>query len=398
METSVGTEVAVDNGKDTSIEVGSRGATFDDFEAIEVARKDVKEAKKNDAKEGKKETVKHDGKEKTVEVGDKEPRKTEGKGKDSEKTKEPEKEAIKKEIKKLKARIGDGEEASELELPLNAKLPWKVGGQDVEVELLDVLNNYSGKVPWDKKYSEIDLIRKTVEGEKREYQERLDKINKLYRDEKSSPVEALSYMLDLAGVPKHDYLRKIRDALVPDVEQFAQLSPEEKRAYLAEQENRVLREIAESDNRKRVQEETRKSLSDSFAKIREAHQLDETDLTRAYNFGIEKGISVETPEDVAGIAIELRAVDRAKSLIESVDSQILSSASGREIWHNIAEIIYKDPSFSDDEIREVIAETFGVEADVKKVKEKAEVKAKETSYKKKTVEPDPFASFRDLDD
>lgn len=396
METAVGTEAAVDNGKDTSIEVGSRGATFDDFEAIDVARKEVKEAKKNDAKEGK--TVKHDGKEKTVEVGDKEPRKTEGKGKDSKEAKESEKEAIKKEIKKLKARIGDGEDASELELPLNAKLPWKVGGQDVEVELLDVLNNYSGKVPWDKKYSEIDLIRKTVEGEKRAYQEKLDKINKLYKDEKSSPVEALSYMLDLAGVPKHDYLRKIRDVLVPDIEQFAQLSQEEKRAYLAEQENKVLREIAESDNRRRTQEETKKSLADSFAKIREAHQLDETDLTRAYNFGLEKGISVETPEDVAGIAIELRAVDRAKSLIESVDSQILSSASGREIWHNIAEIIYKDPSFTDDEIREVIAETFGVEADVKKVKEKAEVKAKETSFKKKTVEPDPFASFRDLDD
>ena len=66
------------------------------------------------------------------------------------------------EIKKLIAKYGE----ENLEMPANAIFKHKVDGEEVDVELQELLNNYSGKISYDKKFQEFSSEKKEFEGYK----------------------------------------------------------------------------------------------------------------------------------------------------------------------------------------------------------------------------------------
>ena len=68
------------------------------------------------------------------------------------------KEAKEEEIKKLIAKYGE----ENLEMPANAIFKHKVDGEEVDVELQELLNNYSGKVSYDKKFQEFSTEKKRI--------------------------------------------------------------------------------------------------------------------------------------------------------------------------------------------------------------------------------------------
>ena len=82
------------------------------------------------------------------------------------------------EVKKLAARYGE----EDLEVAANTTFKHKIDGQEVEVELQELLNNYSGKVSYDKKFQQFSDERKEFEQEMQEYNTQIDNINKYIND------------------------------------------------------------------------------------------------------------------------------------------------------------------------------------------------------------------------
>ena len=78
------------------------------------------------------------------------------------------------EIKKLIAKYGE----ENLEMPANAIFKHKIDGEEVDVELQELLNNYSGKVSYDKKFQEFSSERKYFEEERNDYNQQIENINK----------------------------------------------------------------------------------------------------------------------------------------------------------------------------------------------------------------------------
>ena len=82
-------------------------------------------------------------------------------------------ETLEEEIKKLIAKYGD----QETEIAANALFKHKVDGEEVEVELQELLNNYSGKVSYDKKFQEFSNQKKDFDAYKNQYDNEIQQIN-----------------------------------------------------------------------------------------------------------------------------------------------------------------------------------------------------------------------------
>ena len=147
---------------DGTLEVnsGSGPVSFDELEEVTKA---PKKAKKEEPKEEKAEKVEK-SKDLTSDTD-------KGKKAESKEAKEPKaepkeskEEAKASEVpekpprKTIKAKYAD----TELDLDEEALVPVKINGKEELVQIKDILGNYSGKVAWDKKFSELDVNRKNI--------------------------------------------------------------------------------------------------------------------------------------------------------------------------------------------------------------------------------------------
>jgi hypothetical protein len=378
-----------DGATDTSIDVGSGGVTFDDFEAMETSREELADAKVESKKEtkrwSKKETVqKGEGKEA------KEPAKKEAKA--ESKTEE----LTEKEIKKLVARFGD----DAYDIPSESTIKHKIDGKDTEVTVQELLNNYSGKTSWDKKFSEVDKTQKQVMAEKNEYTQAITGLsemvkNSLRETDPSDPRVAVSKMLDLLGQDKQTFYNRLKETMIPDWESWSNMSDQERQSYELEQDNKFFKNELESVKLRDQQQATRLDLQKKFEQIRETHGLTEQNLVEAYNWGNERQLQgLDDPQKIAEIAMDRIACDRAVGVIEGYNSELLAN---REVFDAVADMASEYPDFTDEELTEVIVSAVGTDEDVAKVKKAMAKKGSKPKGVETKVSSD-YVSFDDFED
>ena len=89
-------------------------------------------------------------------------------------------------------------EDSELDIDEESLVPVKINGQDQMVPIKELLTNYSGKVAWDKKFSELDQNRRSLSAKELKIREISDTIRSVY--EEQDPTVKMYKMAQLAGV------------------------------------------------------------------------------------------------------------------------------------------------------------------------------------------------------
>lgn len=393
------------SGQDTTIEAGG-GLSFDDLDQVETTRQEVIANKITEKKAAEK---KVDDKEKGKE-GDKaapENSKSEKPGADKKADKEKEKEAkaaekARAEVKRLKAKFGE----EIFELPADATITHKVDGQDVEVSVQQALNDYSGKVSWDKKFSEIDRDKKAFMAEKQNHQARVAEFKRLVSDDKLDPMEAIKFVLDQAGVRKDTYFKRIKESLMPDIESYLNMDEHEREAFNAQEENKFLRDELESVNQSKARQQTEKELHNQLTVIRETHKLQDEEMVEAYNFAEKNGATEELAslEKIAQIAVNLRDYRKAATILHGFNPQLFTGVnvfdgiSNKEVLDDVFDIIQAHPDFDDSELNQVIAEIYGTPKDVETVKRKITDENRKTPKGVETKESSDYVSFDDLKD
>lgn len=137
---------------------------------------------------------------------------------------------VKKLEKLLKVKAGD----KELDLPTSATLKHKVDGKEVDVDVQTLLNNFSGKVSWEKKFTELDKDRKTFEKERESVEGAVDRF---YSLAKSGDYQAaVNYLLDLNGIDQRTWWKGFKDQITPAMLDYAKLSDEERAQKEQEEE------------------------------------------------------------------------------------------------------------------------------------------------------------------
>jgi len=363
------TEVNAPN--DQTDQTSQSNFTFDEIDSItsngESAKEFLDKANDEDNVDDKEEKEEKEDKkvpdEGKREIKEDEEEDKEEKEEEEKEEKEEKKEEVKKEIKKVKSSF-DGKE---LDLPAEAIIKHVVDGKEVEVSVQELLNNYSGKVPWDKKYSELSKERNHFKNEVKVVENYINDFRNLVH--KNDMQGALSYFAEFAGVPPLEFKKQLRSSLLPQYEQYSKMSEEQKKVLEIKEENEFLKGKTESENRQRQAQQAHAALEQSISVIQETHKISDEDLVKAYDELVENYKGEITPEVIGQYYVHKNAYSRTEQLISSMDPSLLQN---EVVVETVAKIILQNPEFTDTDVSDLLKQTFKIE----KKRSKSEVLTK----------------------
>jgi hypothetical protein len=323
------TEVTADTSEGVTapgqmkVSAADESVTFDDMFEMESQKiETVPEMKKAAKAKQKKEEAEGEALEKTsvpVESGKKANSKKEteegsdgdsGSEEPDEKIAAKEKEAEKEKPKAnpIKAKAGD----SELDLDPETLVPVKINGEETEVPLSELRNNYSGKVVYEKKFSELEGQRRSFEKEKTSL---TTSVKAIFNKAQEDPEGAFYEMAEQFGYDPVKLRQDFYDAVRPQIEKWSQLSEDERQALDLKAKNEYLQKRLESVQTKTEQEKSQRELDKKVQSLQEAHQItgDEfqgtfSKLEELQSAGTLKVENI-TPEFVAEVIVKERLVN-----------------------------------------------------------------------------------------
>lgn len=282
------------------LEGGETPLTFDELEQITIEKKNTK------ARTPKEESIdltSDENKGKKVESKESKESKEESVEEKQDKQSKKEESEAKKAEKELRKTIKAKFKDADLELDEETLIPVTVNGKEEFWTLKDIRNQQSGKVAYDKKFSELDKIRKEVLSK----DQSLAKTNELIKSvfEEKDPTLKMIKMSQLVGVDPVQFRNQFLADNVKMLEKWYSMSDDERKADALEFEARVHKHRADTLENATKQQQSDKELIEKVAQVRASHNISEDDffntLDKLYaqaNKGIIKPESI-TPENVA---------------------------------------------------------------------------------------------------
>lgn len=302
-------------------------------------------------------------------------------------------EAIEEEIKKILARQGE----DDVELYANTSFKHKVDGEEVDVELQELLNNYSGKVSYDKKFQEFSSDKKDFERYKNEYDNDIEQINGYINNfaekiKNNDAMGALEYFAEFAGMKPHEFRSNLLNQLTPEIYRRSEMSPEQLQAEELRSQNDFLQRQQESDQKRSQEEQALRELEMEIANVQEAHNISDEDFQSAYESLVEEDMGQPiTPNLVADYYVNVQAFNKADAILGQIDPNL---SEQDEIIDTLQDIIIQNPEFDDQDLVDIVSQVY---ADTK-AKASKSVSKKASPKKQEKKEPKSKEDYLDWDD
>lgn len=356
----------------SSAEINTEDAaslSFDDLDELNL--EGVDSVKESEVQEKKQEN------ESPIE-GESESEEVEASAEEEEETTEEEEQI--EEIKKLIAKYND----EETEIAANSIFKHKIDGEDVDVELQELLNNYSGKVSYDKKFQELAGRKKEFEEFKQNYDADIETIYGVisgFRDsmKNNDGLGALQHFANFAGMKPYEFQEALMQSLTPEIVRRANMSEEQLQQEKLQAENNYLRQTQESEQARLEQQQIRQELELEIKQLQEAHNITEDEFNESYQTLIDTGYEGEIdPQAVAEFHVHYNAFSKADSILNQVSESL---SDDQEIVENLQKVIVENPSFDDNDLLDIVNEVYGDY--VNSISKKVSKKVAKTAPKKK---------------
>lgn len=302
------------------------------------------------------------------------------------------------ESKEAKAESEDSKEEAE-EAPKSNEpelIEVKVNGELQKVTLDELKSNYSGKVAFDKKFSELDQERQAYKKQIEEVNAYVSELGKTMRD--SSVLEGVFKIGELNNIGPHQIKRALIDELMPEINRLMDLSQDQADLEYNKADleyNKQLQEKTQADfERKQAESE----LQFKISKVMDSLEIDNQEWNDAVDF-LDKNLprSEElTPERVGEYVAFRRAETRATNELSIFENG--AYAKNSDVMDALLEVIQTHPQFSSQDIQELLEEVYGsakqdaAEQKVEKVVEKKSAKSKPVQK-----QPKSKSQFEELD-
>jgi len=297
-------------------------------------------------------------------------------------------------IKKIMGKSGK----KKYELNPDTVFQHKVDGEDVDVSLQDLLNNYSGKTSYDKKFQEFSDSRKEFESTKNQYETEVTQINEYIngfaqklRDEDA--LGALEYFAEFAGMKPYEFRTELIRQISPEVERRSMMSSDEVENESLKAQNEWLRTQQESEVRYKETEQSQVELGNDIRRVQEAHNINDEDFEKAYHELMESNYDGEIKPAVVGeYYVHTQAFSKAESILSQIDSDLVNN---EEIVESLQRVVVENPSFDDNDLSDIVQEVYGnLKKDAsEKVSKKLAVSEKS---QKKSRDKEDILSFEDF--
>jgi len=283
----------------------------------------------------------------------------------------------------------DLQEAEEVEGTGESKEPEtlkvKVDGEEVDVSLDDLKSNYSGKVAYDKKFSELDRDKKAYETEVAEVNGYINTFAEKLRS--GDGMGAMSYFAEFNGMPPHEFKQQLIQSLLPEIEKYQGMDPRDIDLEYKQQEADYYKRQNESVQAQTQEREAATALQTVEQNVQDKHGFDSDDWLDA-SAHIKAHITSDmeySPELVRDFMI----AERAEGILTEVDASLLDDATFYETLQTIIKNDNgEDGFYTNDDLKELVSnarKTFVEEPKVKAVEEKLAKTATKKTKKPQTT-------------
>ena len=400
--------------------------TFDNLTAPEESEEPKKETVKDDLKiikdsqadsEGKvikedEEAEKEEKEEKKSKKSEKSKKEDEEEEVEEEETEELEESKSEKEDEeekpKSKLRMKMGEELYNVESDATFKV--KVDGKTLDVPVQELINNYSGKVAWDKKFTELGKEKKHLEVEKKQItKERdtlLEHVNKviapLKDKENGNPLESLLYLVEMSGEDPYNAYRRIMEANLNELSDLMDMSEVERELYFHKKKDDLHGKVAKNRMTRAEQERAFSQTLQKVDELRKSYNVTEDEFADASEEleSLLKGQGLDTNQITAENIVDYASlkphISKVQKLVLPFQDNIAEEKYG-DVVSDLARNL-RDGNLDEKAVTELLKRNFSVEEDVKELNTKVYSKKKVVSSKKYQEEDksDKFETFDDL--
>jgi hypothetical protein len=310
-----------------------------------------------------------------------------------------------KNSKKLRMRMSDGELYN---IDSESTFKVKVDGEMQEVPVQELINNYSGKTAWDKKFTEIGKEKKTLEFEKSQIQSQKNKLIQAVnsalgpiKDPAKNPMDSLLYLVEMTGEDPYTAYRRIMESNLEELGSLMDMTETERELYFHKKKDELHGKVQKQRQAKMDEETSLTRTTQHIDSLRQAKNVSENDFVDASeelesiykDSGLDvESITAEVVVDYASLKPHIAAV---KELIAPFEENI-SEAKYGDVVAELSRSL-RDGKADKAAILELLKRNFSVEEDVKelntKVYQKGQKAPKKVELKDKGS--DGFESFAD---
>jgi hypothetical protein len=350
--------------------------------------KDDKQAKKDEDEESEEEDT-----EEEEEIEDE----------DSEEEIQPKKDEEKKDSKKLRMRMGD----ELFNVDSDASFKVKVDGKNEDVPLQELINNYSGKTAWDKKFTEIGKEKKAVEIEKAQITKQSEELKSHVakalaplKTKDGNPMDSLLYLVEMSGDDPYNAYRRIMESNLEELGKLMDMGDVERELYFHKKKDELYSDVAKKRQGKLQEEQTFNqavqkvdALRQSFNVTEDAY-VDASDELEEIYTASKLDINDITHEAIVDYASLKPHIAVVKGLIEQYEDNISEGKYG-DVVAELSRYL-RDGKADASTIKQILARNFSVEEDVKELNSKVYSKGMKAPIKKALKEDsNRFESFDD---
>ena len=363
--------------------------SFDDLDALTETRdsKELMNEAKDFLEEGSEDTAKAEEKQSGYKAKDKR--------KEEIETKEEAEEGTQVETdpaEEIKYKVGSFKDITQ-DIAEDTIFSHKVDGEEVEVSLKDLMGNYSGKVPYDKKFNELNISKKEYETSKQEYDKEKEYINNYINEfankmKDGKAIEALGFLSEFAGMKPYEFKQQLLQSLAPEIDRRRQLTQDQLSNEQLNEENKYLQQKGIQDKQEAENQAAIREMEKQIFDLQQQYKISDGDFDQAYNELKETNLKDNLhPELVVNYLRHKEAFTRADTVLEEVQPSLTSN---EYVVEAVEKIIFDNPEFTDEKIKEIVQDIYGKEH---KKASKAVSKKMQTKS-----EEQPEGTQRDLED
>jgi hypothetical protein len=356
---------------------------------IKDDKKEVKAAKE----EAEEEEESEESEEDNEEVAAKE---DEESGKDKEK----------KDVKNLRMKMGN----ELFNVASDATFKVKVDGKAEEVPLQELINNYSGKTAWDKKFTEIGKEKKEVQYEKsvieREKQTLKTHINNALsplKDPKKNPMDSLLYLVEMSGEDPYNAYRRIMESNLDELGKLLDMSETERELYFHKKKDELYSNVAKKRQAKLNEEQTFNQVVQKVNQLRQSFNVSEDDFVDASEEleDIYESAGLDVNQITEEVVVDYASLKPHIAVIKELVAPYEENISEEKYGDVVAELsrYLRDGKADKATIEQILKRNYSVEEEVKELNTKVYSKGSKAPAKKAlNQESSKFESFDDWED
>lgn len=298
---------------------------------------------------------------------------------------------------------GDSKPEIELEALKNYEVPVVIDGEEVKVPIQELINNYSGKQAWDKRFNELSKARKEFEEEMNEVDGYLNQFAEYF--EKGDVYKAMEQFASFANVPAYEMKHRMLAAFKDEFVRIAQMGPEKYNEEYLKAENEYLKQKEAQSQEKLRSEQAQRELIQKVEAIRNQYGISAEEYEAASAF-LQERLSQDkdlakkfplTPENIAGYVLRYNADLNTQSILKEVDASLLDNNA---LIDTLTDISISNPQLTREDLKSMLVEQLQIAKKTQtsqRLVEKVEKKAvKQSTTKKPSSDIKPLESWDDI--